>query len=250
MDVNVFYKTVFEDTLGLDILGLESRFKELVELINRTTLLTFSDHIPCLYTTTVDPNDRRYVVSRERSHYGKEYYLNDETLERFNMPILDIVDANWADTVRSGYFGEVVAMHQYQDVMDILMGAEQTYQTTLIDTAIPFKPDYDYRGGNIVYFRNIPDNTMVELVIRTKFPNLVSIPDSYIESFKKLAIYDIKIKLWNELKYLEEVVTPAGNLNLKVNDWESAERDREDWLKEFRLKSMPDRLGWMYFTVL
>lgn len=250
MDVNVFYKTVFEDVLGLDVMGLESYYRELVELINRTTLLTFSDHVPCLYTTTIDPNDHRYVVSRERSHYGKEYYLKDATLERFNMPILDIVDCNWADTVRSGYFGEIVAAHQYDDVMSILMGAEQTYMTTLTDSAIPFKPYYDYRGGNIIYFRNIPDNTMVELVIKTKFPNLVSIPDAYMESFKTLAIYDIKIRLWNELKYLEDVVTPAGNMNLKINDWESAKQDREDWLKEFRIKTAPDRYGWMYFTIL
>lgn len=250
MDVNVFYKTLFEDTLGLDVLGLESRFKDLVELVNRTTLLTFSDHIPCLYTTIVDPNDHRYVIGKERSHYGKEYYLNDETLERFNMPILDIVDANWADTVRSGFFGEIVQAHQYYDVMDMMIGAEQTYMTTLADSAIPFKPDYDYRGGNVIYFRNIPDNTLVELVIKTKFPNLVSIPDAYMESFKKLAAFDIKIKLWNELKYIEEVVTPAGNMNLKISNWESAEQDREEWLKDFRVKSAPDRFGWMYFTLL
>lgn len=250
MDVNNFYKSVFEDTLGLDVLGLEYTYRDLVELINRNTLYVFSDHIPCYYTTVIEPDDSRYVVGRERSHYGRECYIPDATMKKFNLPILELADVNWADTARSGYYGELVAAYQFSDVQSILMGSEQTYMTTMLDSAIPFKPYYNYRGGDVVYLRNIPQNTPVELVIRTKFPNLVSIPDNYREVFKTLALFDIKIKLWNELKYLEEIVTPAGNLNLKINDWESAERDREAWIREFKAKSAPDRYGATYFTIL
>ena len=43
MDVNNFYKEVFEDTLGLDVLGLESTYQNLVKLVETKTLITFSN---------------------------------------------------------------------------------------------------------------------------------------------------------------------------------------------------------------
>lgn len=250
MDTNRLYQDTFEDKLGLDVLGLESRFKSLVELINRTTLPTFSEYIPCYYTRILDPSDERYVVSRDRSHYGTEYYLRDEVMERFNLPVLDFHDCNFSDLSRSGLYGEIIARNNARDVYSVLMGSVMTTANTLIDSAIPFKPVYTYRSGNTFYLRNIPNTGPVEIVIRTVFPNIVSIPDEYFSSFQQLAIYDIKIKLWSELKYIEDVVTPQGNLQLKINDWESADKDREDWLERFRGKSFPDRNGHIYFTVL
>lgn len=64
-----------------------------------------------------------------------------------------------------------------------------------------------------------------------------------------LAKYDIKIYLWNQLKYMQDIVTPSGNLNLQISDWEGAEREREDYLKEFRQRAFPDRFVTKYFTI-
>ena len=46
MNVNNFFRTLFEDTLGLDVLGLDNRFADFVKLIDRNTLVTFSNLIP------------------------------------------------------------------------------------------------------------------------------------------------------------------------------------------------------------
>ena len=250
MNINVFYKSLFEDILGLDVMGLESRFQDLVELINRNSLYTFSDCIPCKYTTVINPFDPRFLLRREKSHYGRYCYIKDAVIERFNLPIFDIIDCNYADTARSGYYGEIVGANQINDFESIMIGAEQAYATLMSDSAIPFKPNYQYEGGNIVYLRNVPENTPVELVLRVPYPNIASIPDSYMETFRTLAEFDVKIKLWNELKYLEDIVTPAGNLNLKVSDWENAKQERADWLRQFRIDSGPDRYGEMYYTIL
>ena len=37
MDVQVFYKELFEQTLGLDVLGIESQFPDLVKLVESKT---------------------------------------------------------------------------------------------------------------------------------------------------------------------------------------------------------------------
>ena len=65
-----------------------------------------------------------------------------------------------------------------------------------------------------------------------------------------LAKLDCKIYLWNQLKYLENIVTPVGNMDLKVSDWENADRERDDYLKELRTKSFPDRVLDKYFRIL
>ena len=57
MDVNNFYKEVFEETLGLDVLGLESTYHQLVKLVETKTLVTFSNYIPALYKFRLDISD-------------------------------------------------------------------------------------------------------------------------------------------------------------------------------------------------
>lgn len=250
MDINNFYKSLFEDTLGLDILGLESKFKELVELINRNTLFTFSDHIPCYYKLRLNPWDKNYIVDYDDTYYGIEFIIRDKNLKRFNLPILDVVECNYPDGYRNGYYGEIADPIRYGNIESILIGSEETYMRTMLDTALPFKPYYEYKGNDLIYFRNLPRQCELDITIKTVFPNIASIPEAYREKFKQLAMFDIKIKLWNELKYIEEIQTPSGNISLKISDWEGADKDRQDWLRDFRRESMPDRLGTMYFTIL
>lgn len=59
MNVNRFYKELFEETLGLDVLGLESTFTGLVKMIESKTLLTFSNNIPVSYRIYLDLDDHK-----------------------------------------------------------------------------------------------------------------------------------------------------------------------------------------------
>jgi hypothetical protein len=65
-----------------------------------------------------------------------------------------------------------------------------------------------------------------------------------------LAKYDVGIYLHNKLKYAEDVVTPAGNLNLKISDWESYSNQKEDYIKELLQLSFPDRVMKNYFMAI
>lgn len=255
MDVSAFYKEVFEYTLGLDVLGLENRFRELVDLINDKTIVTFSNYIPCLYTTTIDLGDKDSYVREEYGRIGREYHVHDATMDKFNLKIMDLLDVEFAsgmslDPENEYYYSSVMVSRQNIDLISMLMGAESTYTRTLIDNAIPYKRYEEYRGNGVVFLQNYPLEGKVELKFRVQYPNIVSIPEGYREVFIQLALYDVKIKLYNELKYIEDVVTPAGNLNLKISDWESAERDRTEYLRELRTKSFPDRLRDDYFILL
>ena len=256
MDVSAFYREVFEHTLGLDILGLENRFRELVELINEKTLITFSNYIPCIYTTRLNLNDKNAYIREEYGRIGREYYLRDATMEKYHLKIMDLLNIEFAnngsglDPENEYYYSSIMVSRHNIDIMSMLMGSESTYTRTLIDNAIPYKRYEELRGDYVIFLQNYPTDGELDVKLRVQYPNLVSIPEAYRESFIQLAIYDCKIKLYNELKYVEDVQTPAGNLNLKVSDWESAERDRTDFLQTFRQKSFPDRVRDNYFVLL
>lgn len=258
MNVNNFYKEVFEDILGLDVLGLESRFPELVKLVNRRTLVTFSNLIPCKYITYLDLSDNRNMIKEDKLRQGTEWYIDDPTLDKFNLPILSIDSINYNNISgvdpynpdASAYYSAVIASRQNITLESVLMGSEYTYNRTLVDSAIPYKRYHELRGGRVLYLQNYAFNGTIEITINTRYPNIVSIPEEYREIFIELACYDIKTKLYNELKFLEDVVTPSGNLNLKISDWEGAYKEREDYLRDLRNRSLPDRVGRHYFQIL
>ena len=257
MNVNSFFRILFEDTLGLDVLGLEARFSDLVKLIDRSTLVTFSNLIPAKYLSYLDLKDPRNIVKKDRHTLGVEYYIDDPVLDKFHLPILavDKIEPNNVGAVdpydpdSSAYYSSLVASRNNLTLEGVLMGSEYTYNRTLIDSTVPFKPYKELRGPRTLYLRNYSYYGEVELSLRVPWPNIVSIPEEYREIFLTLCQYDIKVKLWNELKYMEDIVTPTGNLSLRV-DWESAAKEREDYINDLRHRTIPDRIGPTYFRIL
>lgn len=257
MDVRQFYQELFEYTLGLDVLGLESQFPDLVKLVNKKTLLTFGTMVPIKYLHYLDLTDESRIVRKDHHTYGVEYYIQDDVLEKFHLPILGVekIEYNNAGNVdpydpnSTAYYSSVIASRQNLTLESVLFGSEYTYNRVLTDSAMPFKRYHELRGQNILYLRNYAIQGTVEVVIKTRWPNLVSIPEEYHEAFMKLAQLDVKIFLWGQLRYLPTIPTPVGTLELRV-DWENAETERLDYLKELKRMSFPDRVGPQYFQLL
>lgn len=258
VDVNRFYKELFEYRLSLDDMGLEASFRDMVKLVESETIQSFSQLIPAHIKVVLDLQDPANMVRKEYLTNGTEYQIRSEILDKWNLPILGVngvEPANYGtvdpyDPDSSAYYSSIIASRNNLSLEGVLMGSEYTYNRTLVDSAVPFRRYKEYRGGGVLYLRNWNLNSAVVVDVSTNWPNLVSIPTEYWEQFMKLAQYDIKIDCWDALKYLMDIVTPVGNLDLKINEWESAERDRDEYRKELRRQSLPDRVGSSYFLVL
>ena len=258
MNVSAFYTELFEQTLGLDVLGLESQFREFVKLIDSKTLLAFGNCIPIKYLHYLDLTDTSKIVKKEQHTLGVEYYLDDPVLDKFNLPILgvekieynNVGDVDPYDPDSTAYYNSVITSRQNLTLESVLFGALYTESRTLTDFAMPFKRYHELRGPRILYLKNYAIQGTVEVTLKTRWPNIVSIPEEYHNDFIRLAKLDCEIYAWQNLKYLESVVTPAGNLDLKISSWESAEQEREDFLKELRTRAFPDRVGSMYFQLV
>lgn len=258
MNVNLFYQELFEYTLGLDVMGLTGSYTELVKMIDRKTLMTFGNLIPAHYLTYLDLSDSSHIVKKEHQTLGVEYYIDDPVLDKFNLPILALESVEYNnissvdpyDPNSTAYHNSLLTSRGNITLESVLFGSEYTRNRTLLESTIPYKRYKELRGPRTIYLKNWGYQGTVEIRLKTRWPNIASIPEEYRDVLMTLAKFDVKIKLWNELRYMEDVVTPNGNLNLRISNWESAEQDREEWIRDFRVKSFPDRVGASYFYVL
>lgn len=257
MNTNQFYRELFEQNLGLDSLGLEDRCSELVKIVDSTTLLAFGNLIPIKYLHYLDLTDTSKIVKKEQHTLGVEYYIDDPVLDKFHLPILGIEkieynnvgDVDPYDPDSTAYYNSVITSRQNLTLESVLFGSEYSFNRVLTDAAMPFKRYHELRGQRVLYLKNYAIQGTVEVTLKTRWPNVVSIPEEYHEDFLHLATLDCKIKLWNDLAYLASVVSPEGNLELNF-DWSNAEQERSDFLRELRTRSFPDRTGPMYFQIL
>ena len=173
MDVNRFFHTLFIDSLGLPSFGLEGQYRDLVKLIERRTLPTFSDMVPAKYMTYLDLADRSKIIKKDYHSRGVEYYIDDPMLDKFNLPILGVERVRYNnvsgvdpyDPDSTAYYNSLITSRQNLTLEGLLMGSEYTYNRTLADNATPFKPYKEYRGGRILYLMNWGYHGLVEIEI-------------------------------------------------------------------------------------
>lgn len=63
--------------------------------------------------------------------------------------------------------------------------------------------------------------------------NLSTIDEGHSESFKKLALLDVKRFLYQVMRNYDEIQTAYGNIRLRTDEWSGAEGDRADLLSRW-----------------
>ena len=106
----------------------------------------------------------------------------------------------------------------------------------LVGTIMP-QLRYKFFQPNIMWI-NKPwaDNEKTFITVTFKLrndENLVTVPDSAFEGIKKLFILDLKKSIYNEYSMFSELETPYGTVNLRIDDWNGAEADRDTLYTEY-----------------
>lgn len=63
--------------------------------------------------------------------------------------------------------------------------------------------------------------------------NLISIPNTAYEGVRQLFILDLKKTIYNEYGIFSPIQTQNGDIDLKIDDWASAENDRNEKYNEY-----------------
>ena len=77
--------------------------------------------------------------------------------------------------------------------------------------------------------------------------NLVSISPTMEESFRELAILDVKDALYQTMKHYTNINTVFGNVDLKLDEWQQAAGDRKQLLDEWENVYHIDQIAFDYF---
>lgn len=95
------------------------------------------------------------------------------------------------------------------------------------------EPTFEYLGENKIRLYGYPRVPLTFKVACEHDPNGESIPDSCYSSFMELAMLDMKQFLYNTLKHYEGIPTAFGTINLKIEDYQGAEAERNSLLEKW-----------------
>jgi hypothetical protein len=109
------------------------------------------------------------------------------------------------------------------------------------------EPTFEYLGENKIRLYGYPRTILSFEVACEHLDNGETIPDGCYDSFMELAKLDVKSFLYNNLKMYDNIASAFGNINLKIEDYQSADSDRTSLLNEWRDKYHVDRTEWLNF---
>ena len=87
-------------------------------------------------------------------------------------------------------------------------------------------------GFRLYNMNSFADSVEIEMNLM-HHQDLFTIPMTARTSFYKLALLDMKMYLYNLLKHYTNIETAYGRIDLKIDDWQGAEDQRNDLIEKW-----------------
>jgi len=233
-------KAVTQLKMQLGLYGLTLPFKDeqtgdpiptenvIREVLVNMTIPIFSQFAPWIRECECNISKMK-LVDEDQAIYLLPHYL---TLT----PVMYVVDVNLPFQNNRGTFGDIAPAYGInRSVQGVL--TSQAYM--MVAGQMRSEPTFDYLGNNKIRLYGYPRVPLTFKVACQHDPNGESIEESCYDSFMQLAMLDVKQFLYNTLKLYDGIPTAFGNINLKIDDYQSAEADRkallDDWNDRFHL---------------
>jgi hypothetical protein len=227
---------LIEHRLGTKQLNLPDTLNKDVwfdNVISKETLNTFSRFFP--YEMT-------YYLTADRRK--GPYYLIDENVCP-SVNIIGIGDIDWhilsknmpAFGFGSGFYSTFDFFLNGLDVEGIAM------QQQMVDHASIFKAGIyvEFKPPNMVRLQSNLSNNMLEMLKAIPIhlfvvhaPNLMTIEPTKMETFEQLAVSDVAIYLYNNLKYYNNINTPYATAELQIDILQDYANRRDDIVQQLR----------------
>jgi hypothetical protein len=192
--------------------------EEILEIIKMESLYTFSNYYPFQFNITINGSNQ---VPNEKG----VYYLDGQGLE-----ILGVAKVFRSEPTDYGYYGE--CCYTNQSIMSPVEALNTQMVTDLVSMSqVPNTFNYIAPNRLELFPKNIIEENIIVTVKAVHPEHLATIPMSFREVFLKLCLLDVKITLWNILKQFSDLTTAVGNFNLKIEDYENAQNEREELLE-------------------
>lgn len=233
--------TITRIKLQLGLIGIslpiENIDDTIITILNEVTIPTFS--VFCPYKSSIYLNLADIEKLEKQSTYIK--FLLPEFGER---KVIYLFKVSYNDVDPSGlsiYYGAPLYTSSIYSSL-ITANASNNMMRPIIPTI-----SHHFEAPRTVYLYNAIASTSLKFDLGFEHDKtLASIPETCRDSFLKLAILDVKSNLYPTIKHYSEINTAIGTINLKLDDWQSAEDERKellrDWEDNYHLDFTP-----MYF---
>jgi len=191
---------------------------DMMEVVLEETIPTFSKYYPYMYPIMVDPKTDELDSN---DMLKSVFVMNTNGLEVLGVKGTYRTDGQAADA-RYPYYNT-------NNIYDIAVANNYLSMTQITDTFAFYPPSI------IELYPKMFDKRPFMVIVKcVHLPSLQSIPIKLKDQFFDLATLDIKISFFPILKHYDQLNTPFGTIDLKVNDLEEAKSERNDLLEKFR----------------
>lgn len=193
------------------------------DVLKTTTIPIYSQYVPWERSGLYNICDLKCI--------DKEYgiYMMPPMLTL--TPILYVMNVRLPHLNTRGTFGDVSPAYGINRSVE---GVITATEYMMLAGQMRAEPTFEYLGNNKIKLYGYP-RTVLEFIVACEHePNGETIKDTCYDSFMELAKLDVKMFLYSTLKLYNEIPTAFGTINLKLDDYASAEGDRTQLLNEWR----------------
>jgi hypothetical protein len=226
----------------LGLYNVNLPFKEPTEkviqnILKTTTIPEYSEFVPWIKQDTVDIRALKCVNPNEH------IYILPGSLTM--TPVKYVSDVAIPSNQFRGSYGAVAPSY---GITRAAQGVATGQAAMMLVGQMRSEPTFEYLGYNQIRLYAFPKSLVTFKVACEHLENGESIEPSCYDSFMQLALLDVKMFLYNNLKLYDGITTAFGTIQLKTDEFQSAESDRnallEDWRNTFHLDNI-DWIEWM-----
>ena len=211
------------------------------DIIVDLTLETYSSFYPKLYVLPANLNQLRVPAAREST--------TEAVSDIYELPNLSPLSEgnrihSIAKIIPFNAMGYESATYAYQTI-DAFQALAVAQGIANLSSLIEPPMFFEFLGGrrfrlnNGTYYRS----HVIIYVEMSYNPELYDIPPGQRIAFSELAELDFRRTMYNNLKYWNELRTAAAEYNLRIDDWQNAEDQRNELLDHWTETFHEERTG-------
>lgn len=215
----------FKDDITGDTTPTENVIRD---VITTATIPVYSQYQPWIRTGTHSLNTLQLIDHKECIYKLPEQLTTT--------PVMSVSDVRMPLHSNRGTYGDIAPAY---GINRSVQGVATSMAYMMVAGQMRNEPTFEYLGENKIKLYGYPRTGVTFEIACEHEPNGETIPDSCYESFLKLSILDMKIFLWNTLKLYDGQASAHGTIQLKIEEFQSADSERtallNDWDQVFHL---------------
>ena len=194
-------------------------------IIKDITVPDFSIYNPDRYTAKFNLNDLERI---ERTNAYETYLLPDFQ----NKKLLYVFQVYYDDSTLSGFghYGGALPFIGSNMINQIMVSNAAASMYSVMMPKMTF--EYTHPRKLKIFNQYSESNIVVDMGFQHDV-SLASIPETCRTSFMELALLDVKENLYPIFRSYNNLSTAYGNIDLKIDSWESAESERRELIQRW-----------------